>query len=72
MKIIVGLGNPGQEYSATRHNAGFMVADELARRYHLSSWRTRYNGLVSEYRGELGEFILMKPQTYMNLSGGSR
>lgn len=68
MKIVVGLGNPGAEYSATRHNAGFMVIDELARRWNIDSWRERHQALVAEYRGE-EQVLLVKPQTYMNLSG---
>lgn len=69
MKIIVGLGNPGQEYSATRHNVGFMVMDELARRWSIGSWRERFEALTAEYRNENTQIILVKPQTYMNLSG---
>jgi PTH1 family peptidyl-tRNA hydrolase len=68
MKIVVGLGNPGQEYSATRHNIGFMTIDKLAERWNLSSWRDRYNAAVAEYRGE-ETVLLVKPQTFMNLSG---
>ncbi len=69
MKIIVGLGNPGQEYSATRHNAGFMVVDELARRWDVGCWRDRFEASIAEYRDETGQIMLVKPQTYMNLSG---
>ncbi len=68
MKIIVGLGNPGQEYGATRHNVGFMTVDKLAEKWSITTWRERYNGLVAEYRGE-ETVLLVKPQTYMNLSG---
>lgn len=68
MKIVVGLGNPGQEYSATRHNIGFMVIDKLAERWAVTSWRDRYNAEVAEYRGE-ETVLLVKPQTFMNLSG---
>lgn len=68
MKIIVGLGNPGSEYSATRHNVGFMAVDELARRWGISSWKKRNQALVAEYRAE-EPVVLIKPQTYMNLSG---
>jgi PTH1 family peptidyl-tRNA hydrolase len=68
VKIVVGLGNPGREYAATRHNVGFMTADVLAERWGVSSWRERYNALVGEWRG--GDTVLLvKPQTYMNLSG---
>jgi PTH1 family peptidyl-tRNA hydrolase len=68
MKIIVGLGNPGREYSATRHNAGFLVVDELAQRWKCQGWKNKYNAQVAEYRG-LEPVLLVKPQTYMNLSG---
>lgn len=68
MKIVVGLGNPGQEYSATRHNIGFMAVDKLAERWAVTSWRERYNAQVAEYRGE-ETVLLVKPQTFMNLSG---
>lgn len=71
MRIIVGLGNPGREYAATRHNVGFMVVDELARRLSASDKRTRFRADVIEAfdRGE--KLVLVKPQTYMNLSGVS-
>lgn len=69
MKIIVGLGNPGQEYSATRHNVGFMAVEELAIRLNISTWRSQSEALVTEYRGNAEPVILVKPQTYMNLSG---
>ena len=68
MKIIVGLGNPGSEYSMTRHNVGFMAMDELARSLGISSWKKRNQALVAEYRGS-EPVILVKPQTFMNLSG---
>lgn len=70
MKIIVGLGNPGREYSATRHNAGFLVVDELARRWNCQSWKNKSNAQVAEFRGT-EQVLLVKPQTYMNLSGTS-
>lgn len=68
MKIVVGLGNPGNEYCNTRHNVGFMVVDELARRLGIHSWKKRNQALVAEYRGD-EPILLVKPQTYMNLSG---
>lgn len=68
MKIVVGLGNPGQEYSATRHNIGFMAIDKLAERWAVTGWRERYQAQVAEYRGE-ETVLLVKPQTFMNLSG---
>lgn len=70
MKLVVGLGNPGQEYSATRHNVGFMTVDYLAERWGISAWRNKFDALVAEYRGD-EPILLIKPQTYMNLSGYS-
>lgn len=69
MKLIVGLGNPGQEYSATRHNVGFMVVDALAAAWKAADWRHKHNALVAEYRTADETILLVKPQTYMNLSG---
>ena len=69
MFLVVGLGNPGKEYQATRHNVGFMAADEIFRRYSFSDFRKKSQGLVAE--GNIGneKVLLVKPQTYMNLSG---
>jgi PTH1 family peptidyl-tRNA hydrolase len=69
VKIVVGLGNPGQQYAATRHNLGFMVVDELARRFGVNDRRNRFRSeLLTIFVG--GErVVLVKPQTYMNLSG---
>ena len=70
MKLIVGLGNPGREHAAQRHNAGFMVLDELARRAGLS-FSQKFKG--EHAKGTLvgAPVVLLKPQTYMNLSGTS-
>jgi len=68
--LVAGLGNPGREYAATRHNVGFLVADELARR-HGGSWRSKFSGDLSEVRVDGARVALLKPQTYMNLSGRS-
>lgn len=70
MKIVVGLGNPGNQYKETRHNIGFQVVDELARRWSVAAWKRRYEAEVSEHRA-IGPVLLVKPQTYMNLSGSS-
>ena len=67
MKLIVGLGNPGDEYRETRHNAGFMVVDTIAKRHGLD-WRTR-GSMAFAKRFGANEFLLAKPQTFMNLSG---
>ncbi len=68
MKIVVGLGNPGREYSATRHNVGFMAVDELAGRWGVTGWREKFAAQFAEHRGA-EPVLLVKPQTYMNLSG---
>jgi PTH1 family peptidyl-tRNA hydrolase len=68
---IVGLGNPGREYEASWHNVGFRVADEIAKRCHVSIRRRCYRALTVETRIGRTEVLLMKPQTYMNRSGGS-
>ena len=68
--LVAGLGNPGREYEATRHNVGFMVADELARR-HGGSWRRKFSGELAEVRVDDLRLALLKPQTYMNESGRS-
>lgn len=69
MKLIVGLGNPGMQYAATRHNIGFEVMDSLSETYNISIIKNKYKALIGEGT-ILGErVILMKPQTYMNLSG---
>src|SRR6476646_3107206 len=66
--LVAGLGNPGREYERTRHNAGWMVLDELARR-HSGSWRSKFSGSLAEVRlGDL-RLALLKPETYMNESG---
>ena len=69
MKIVVGLGNPGREYAATRHNLGFMVTDELARRAGAAGSRKRFRSEIAEGTLAGEKLILVKPQTYMNLSG---
>jgi PTH1 family peptidyl-tRNA hydrolase len=69
MRIVVGLGNPGREYASTRHNIGFMVINELARRSGADSVKKRFRSEIAEglLRGE--KIVLVAPQTYMNLSG---
>ena len=68
--LVAGLGNPGREYEQTRHNVGWLVADELARR-HGGSFRSKFSGRVAEVRlGDL-RLALLKPETYMNESGRS-
>ena len=71
MKLIVGLGNPGAKYAANRHNIGFMALDRIAEDHGFSPWKARFQGLAAE--GRLGNVrvTLLKPQTFMNLSGQS-
>ncbi len=71
MKIIVGLGNPGKQYEKTRHNAGFITIDKVAKALGVSVTTKKFKALIAEtfVRGE--KVILVKPQTYMNLSGES-
>jgi peptidyl-tRNA hydrolase, PTH1 family len=71
VKIVVGLGNPGREYAATRHNLGFMVVDELARRHTASERRNRFRSDLLEVFDEGRKIVLLKPRTYMNLSGSA-
>jgi PTH1 family peptidyl-tRNA hydrolase len=68
--LVVGLGNPGREYERTRHNAGWLVLDELARR-HDGSWRSKFSGSLAEVRLGGLRLALLKPETYMNESGRS-
>ncbi|WP_127521752.1 aminoacyl-tRNA hydrolase [Mesorhizobium sp. Z1-4] len=69
MRLIAGLGNPGQKYQDHRHNVGFMAADAIARRHSFSPWSKKFQGLVAE--GILGgeKVLVLKPQTFMNNSG---
>ena len=71
MKLIVGLGNPGKEYEKTRHNAGFMVIDNFAKEKNVEITKKKYDGLYAELNINDEKVILLKPQTYMNLSGES-
>ena len=71
VKIVVGLGNPGREYAATRHNLGFMVVDELARRLAAAERRNRFRSDLVEVSDGGEKVVLLKPRTYMNLSGSA-
>jgi peptidyl-tRNA hydrolase, PTH1 family len=68
--LVAGLGNPGREYERTRHNVGWLVADELARR-HGGSFRGKFSGQLAETRLDDLRLALLKPETFMNLSGQS-
>ena len=69
MKVIVGLGNPGREYAATRHNVGWWLIDHLADVWHFDGWKKDDNSHVANGSVEGVKVRLVKPQTYMNLSG---
>jgi peptidyl-tRNA hydrolase, PTH1 family len=66
--LVAGLGNPGSEYARNRHNVGWLVVDELARR-HDGQWRAKFNGRLAEIRIDGHKVALLKPETYMNDSG---
>ncbi|MBR6013273.1 MAG: aminoacyl-tRNA hydrolase [Selenomonadaceae bacterium] len=69
MKIFVGLGNPGTEYAKTKHNVGFMLADKLAENLNAENFREKFNALVAETFFDGEKILIVKPQTFMNLSG---
>jgi PTH1 family peptidyl-tRNA hydrolase len=69
MRIIAGLGNPGSRYAGNRHNIGFMALDAIARRWNAPAWRGRFQSEASEVTLAGERVLLMKPQTFMNLSG---
>jgi PTH1 family peptidyl-tRNA hydrolase len=69
MRLFVGLGNPGTKYQGNRHNIGFMVVDQIARRHGFAPWRRRFQGETSEGSVDGERVILLKPTTYMNESG---
>jgi len=69
--LLVCLGNPGKDYESTRHNIGFMAADELARRENIKINKLRYRALTGEIKTDSQRVLVIKPQTYMNLSGES-
>jgi len=71
MKLFVGLGNPGAKYARNRHNIGFMAVDQIAEDHGFSPWRAKFQGLVCEGRLGPEKVVLLKPETFMNLSGQS-
>ena len=71
MLLIVGLGNPGKEYENTRHNIGFETIDYIANKYNIEINRVKFKGIYGEGFIENKKVILLKPTTYMNLSGES-
>lgn len=71
MKLIVGLGNPGKKYEKTRHNIGFLVIDELAKRFNVDISENKFKSHYATVHHNGEKIFLMKPQTFMNLSGES-
>ena len=71
MYLIVGLGNPEENYANTRHNMGFDVINELSKKYKIDVKKSKYNALYGIGEINSKKVILVKPQTYMNLSGES-
>lgn len=70
MKLIVGIGNPGKEYEHTRHNIGFDTIDTLCCKLNIVNSKTKFNGIYYEFNYMKEKIILLKPQSYVNLSGG--
>ena len=71
MFLVVGLGNPGKDYTNTRHNIGFMAAEEIHCRHNFSPFKSKFDGLIAEGSINNQKVLLLKPQTFMNLSGNS-
>lgn len=71
MLLFVGLGNPGAKYAGNRHNIGFMALDQIAADHGFPPWKSRFNGQITEGRFGSDRAILLKPETFMNLSGQS-
>ena len=71
MRLLVGLGNPGANYALNRHNIGFMALDAIANAFRFSAWRERFQGEMSEGTIDGDKVLMLKPMTYMNLSGQS-
>jgi PTH1 family peptidyl-tRNA hydrolase len=69
MRLFVGLGNPGSKFQSHRHNIGFMVVDEIARRHGFAPWRRRFQGETAEGTLDRERVILLRPLTFMNESG---
>lgn len=71
MKLLVGLGNPGAKYARNRHNIGFMALDQIARQPGFAAWSSKFQGQICEGRIGSQKVLLLKPTTFMNLSGQS-
>jgi len=71
MQLIVGLGNPGAKHARQRHNIGFMAVDRIAQDHEFGPWKSKFQGMISEGRLNGAKLALLKPDTFMNLSGQS-
>ncbi len=71
MKLIVGLGNPGVKYARNRHNIGYMAVERIADDHGFGPWRSKFQGVITEGRLGVEKVVLLKPETFMNLSGQS-
>ena len=69
MKLLVGLGNPGSDYAATRHNMGFQAVDAIVRRFSFHDWKKDCKGVITRGEIEGEKVVVLKPHTFMNLSG---
>ena len=69
MKLVVGLGNPGEKYALTRHNIGFMAVDVIVNEFNSRTWQKKFNSLIRIHAIENSKILFIKPLTYMNLSG---
>jgi PTH1 family peptidyl-tRNA hydrolase len=69
MRLLVGLGNPGESYARNRHNIGYLAADHIVRRHSFSGWRSRFQGRLAEGTVAGEKVLVLKPETFMNLSG---
>ena len=69
MKLVVGLGNPGEKYALTRHNIGFMAVDVIINEFNSQNWQQKFNSLIRSHLIENSKVLFIKPLTYMNLSG---
>ena len=71
MQLFVGLGNPGTKYAMNRHNVGFMAVERIAEDHGYPPWRSKFQGKITEGRLGNSKVVLLKPETFMNLSGQS-
>ena len=71
MKLIICLGNPGNKYENTRHNAGFMTVDAIAEKYLFAAFKSKFDGEIAEGMIDGEKVFILKPHTYMNLSGNA-